>query len=173
MTSVITIALIYGAVLGVAMLFLTLLTLLWNPEILLREYPPDIRRAHGPMSPLARRQHVVASLIFVAVFVAVLVASYYHQAMSSGGHYTFVTAWVHAMVVLGIFNLFDFAIIDWLVCVQLQPRMIVLPGTEGLEGYSDLRFHVRGFVIGMVGILVASPIVGAVAMLAQSGINRR
>jgi len=43
-------ALLYGGVLS-AVLSVLLVGLLWiNPEILLNDYPPDIREKHGPMS---------------------------------------------------------------------------------------------------------------------------
>jgi hypothetical protein len=160
--------LIYGAVLGGTMAVLTLVTLWWNAEILLREYPPDIRQAHGPMSRRARRQHIVASVVFVAVFVGILVASYRYLAVTSGGRYTFRAAWVHAAVMLTTLNLIDLIVVDWLIGIRLRPRMLILPGTEGLAGYDDVRFHVRGFVIGLAVTLAASPIIAALAWLAQA-----
>jgi hypothetical protein len=58
-------ALFYGAVLS-AVLCVLLVGVLWlNPEILLNDYPPDIRKNHGPMSERAKRQQVpVAIAIF-------------------------------------------------------------------------------------------------------------
>src|SRR6185503_11253228 len=68
--------LIYGVVLGGAIVILILAMMWWNAEILLREYPPDIRHAHGPMSRRARRQHIIASAVFLVVCAGILVASY-------------------------------------------------------------------------------------------------
>src|SRR5262245_36682028 len=127
------------------MTVLILLTLWWNAEILLREYPPDVRQAHGPMSRKSRRQHIAASVVFVAVFIAILVISYRHLAVMTGGGFTFWTASLHAVVLLTVFNLFDLIVIDWLIGIKWQPGMLVLPGTEGLSGYDVLWFHVRGF----------------------------
>ncbi len=168
MPNAILTGLIYGAVLGGTTVILILAIMWWNPEILLREYPPDIRQAHGPMSSRARRQHIVASVVFVAVFVGILVASYRHLAVTSGGQYTFRAAWMHTAVVLTTINLIDLIVVDWLIGIRLQPRMMILPGTQGLAGYDDVRFHVRGFLIGLAGTLAASPIIGAIAWLAQA-----
>jgi hypothetical protein len=74
---------------------------------------------------------------------------------------------MHTAVVLTIVNLIDLIVVDWLIGIRLQPRMMILPGTEGLAGYDDFKFHVRGFLIGLVGTLAASPIMGAIAWLAQ------
>ena len=163
--------LIYGAVLGGAIVILLLAMMWWNAEILLREYPPDIRNAHGPMSRRARRQHIVASAVFLAVCGGILVASYRHLAASSGGQYTFRSAWMHTAVVLTTVNLIDLIVVDWLIGIRLKPRMLILPGTEGLAGYDDVRFHVRGFLIGLAGTIPASSIIGAIAWLAQSGVR--
>ena len=70
-------------------------------------------------------------------------------------------------MVLTVVNLVDLLVIDWLISIRFRPRKLILPGTEGLAGYDDLRFHVRGFVFGLVGTLAASPIIGAIAWLAQ------
>jgi len=159
--------LIYGAVLGAATVILISAMIWWNAEILLREYPPDIRQAHGPMSRRARRQHIIASVVFIGVFVSIFAASYQHLAVTSGGQYTFRAASVHALIALTVVNLVDLIVVDWLIGIRFRPRKVILPGTEGLAGYDDLRFHVRGFVVGLVGTLAASPIIGAIAWLAQ------
>ena len=159
--------LIYGAVLGAATVILISAMIWWNAEILLREYPPDIRQAHGQMSRRARRQHIIASVVFIGVFVSIFAASYQHLAVTSGGRYTFRAASVHALIALTVVNLVDLIVVDWLIGIRFRPRKLILPGTEGLAGYDDLRFHVRGFVVGLVGTLAASPIIGAIAWLAQ------
>lgn len=38
-----------------------------------------------------------------------------------------------------------------LVFVTLQPCFVVLPGTEGLQGYRDYGFHFRQFLKRVVG----------------------
>jgi len=54
---------LYGGVLSVALSVL-LLGVLWiNPEILLNDYPPDIREKHGPMSERSKRQRVPAAIL--------------------------------------------------------------------------------------------------------------
>ena len=42
-----------------------------------------------------------------------------------------------------IFNLVDLILLDWLLFTYIQPRFVVLPGTEGLAGYRDYWFHFR------------------------------
>jgi hypothetical protein len=58
--------------------------------------------------------------------------------------------------VLLVFNTVDVLILDWLVFVTLRPGIVVLPGTEGAEGYRDYGFHFRAFLKGLAGSLVGS-----------------
>jgi hypothetical protein len=154
-------ALFYGAVLS-AVLSVLLVALLWaNPEVLLNDYPPDIRQKHGPMSARSKRQRIVAALVIGAIALGIVAASFSAIRASSGGRIPFLTAFVHLFVMFSVFNVVDLLLID-VPLVAIGPRFMILPGTEGSPGYRDYRFHVRGFMIGAVLILVASAVMGAV-----------
>lgn len=64
-----------------------------------------------------------------------------------------------------VFNLFDLLVLDWLIFNTLQPKMIILPGTEGMAGYKDYAFHFHGFVIGLAFCLVGGLISAGITML--------
>jgi hypothetical protein len=66
---------------------------------------------------------------------------------------------------LMVFNLVDLLVLDWLIFVTIQPRIIVLPGTEGMEGYRDYGFHFRAFLKGVAGSLIAGLIVAGVVVV--------
>jgi len=59
------------------------------------------------------------------------------------------------------FNVVDLLLLDWPL-VAVVPRFMVLAGTEGSAGYKDYGFHFRGFLVGVVLILVASGLMAAV-----------
>src|SRR5215475_7091862 len=100
-------ALLYGAVLSVV-LFVLLVGLLWiNPEILLNDYPPDIREKHGPMSERSKRQRVLATIVIGAVALGVVAASFSAVRASSSGKIQFLTAFVHLFVMFSVFNVVD------------------------------------------------------------------
>lgn len=157
-------ALFYGGVLSAA-LFVLLLGVLWiNPEILLNDYPPDIRGKHGPMSGRARRQRLTAVVVIGIVALAIVAASFSGVRARSGGTIPFLTAFVHLFVMFSVFNVVDLLLLDWPL-VAIGPRFVVLPGTEGSAGYHDYGFHFRGFLIGAVLVPIASALLAAVVVL--------
>jgi hypothetical protein len=148
-------ALIYGAVLSTVLAVL-LLGLLWmNPEILLNDYPPDIRKRYGPMSERSKRQRIPVAIVTGFVALVIVIASFSTVLANGGGKIPFLTAFVHLFVMFSVFNTVDLLLLDWPL-VAIGPRFIVLPGTEGSAGYKDYWFHFRGFLVGTVLILVAS-----------------
>lgn len=154
-------ALLYGVVLS-AVLSALLVGLLWmNPEILLNDYPPDIRNKYGPMSDRSKRQRVPAAILIGAVALGIVTASFSAVRANGGGKIPFLTAFVHLFVMLSVFNVVDLLLLDWPL-VAIGPRFAVLPGTEGSAGYKDYGFHFRGFLIGAVLILVGSGLMAAV-----------
>jgi hypothetical protein len=158
-------ALLYGGVLS-AVLSVLLLGLLWmNPEILLNDYPPDIRKKHGPMSERSKRHRVFVTIVIGAVALGIITASFSAVRANGGGRIPFLTAFVQLFVMFSVFNVVDLLLLDWLL-MAIGPSFLVLPGTEGLAGYKDYWFHFRGFLIGAVLIFVASGLMaGVVAAL--------
>ncbi|MEU6712795.1 hypothetical protein ABZ897_15045 [Nonomuraea sp. NPDC046802] len=55
--------------------------------------------------------------------------------------------------------LFDLVVLDWLILAGLRPRVMVLPGTEGMPEYRDLTFHA-------VAALKGSPLIVVVGLVA-------
>ena len=64
----------------------------------------------------------------------------------------------------GTFNVLDCFVLDWAL-VYWQPRFMVLPGTEGMAGYTDYWFHFRGFLIGIPIVLTGSALFAAIVSL--------
>jgi len=162
--SIVRQALLYGVILSAVLFTLTLGVTRINPEIMLNDYPPDIKAKYGPMSERSKRQRLPVALVLIVVLVGIVVWSF--QGLSPAGELGFVTAFIHLFVMFFVFNLLDWLVLDWLIVVAIRPSFIILPGTEGLAGYADYGFHFRGFLIGMVIIFLTSLIVaGIVAAL--------
>ncbi len=158
-------ALFFGVILSILLFTLILVLVRINPEIMLRDYPPDIQAKYGPMSDRSKRQRVPLAVLILAVMLGVVAAS----VLPLGGRFAtapaFPAAFVHFLVMFSVFNILDWLVLDWLIVVTLRPRFIVLPGTEGMAGYGDYAFHFRGFLIGIPITLVASLLLAGLVSL--------
>ena len=156
--------LLYGAILSVLMSIAFIGTAYLNPEIWLSDYPPDIREKYGPMSERAIRQRKLMGIPVFLVLLGTMVFSIFRFTQLSG-ELTFFAAFILTFVMLMVFNLVDLLVLDWLIFVTIQPRIIVLPGTEGMEGYRDYGFHFRAFLKGVAGSLIAGLMVAGVVVV--------
>lgn len=160
MSDLLTHSLFYGTILSVFSAGVLLLSAWLNPESMVDDYPPDIREQHGPMSATARRHKKLVSLPFGLILIGLLALS--NMRLSE---ITFFTVFVNTAVMLMLFNLVDLLLLDWLLFNTIRPRFMVLPGTEGMPGYSDYGFHFRQFLKGTAGGLIASMLIAAVMSL--------
>lgn len=135
-----------------------------DAEMWLGDYPPDIRKAWGPMSPEARRRRWLLGLPVLAIALGLVALA----TLDLGGRPppSFLDLWVHTFALLTVFNVIDLVLIDWLLFVKIRPSFVVLPGTEGLAGYDDYGFHFRAFLQGTLGIAVFAIVVASLATLA-------
>lgn len=152
-------ALIYGLVLSVVLTILTVISGAIALDAFVDDYPPDIKQKYGPMSPRAARlRPFIAVLLFITVLVVPLIGLLTLKAGFRS--ISFLPAFVFSSIAVLVFNVFDLLILDWLFFCTIQPRSMVLPGTEGMAGYRDYRFHFLGFLKGLrfnavVGLLIA------------------
>ena len=156
--------LLYGAILSMLMSVAFIGKANLNPEIWLSDYPPDIREKCGPMSERAKRQRKLIGIPVFLVLFGTMVFSIFRFTQLSG-ELPFFAAFILTFVMLMVFNLVDLLVLDWLIFVTIQPRIIVLPGTEGMEGYRDYGFHFRVFLKGVAGSLIAGLIVAGVVVV--------
>ena len=154
--SVITNALVFGVILSAILFPVILVIVRINPEIMLRDYPPDVQAKYGPMSDRTKRQRIPIALGVLTLLLAVILASLAPVRTATDAGSPFPTAFAHFFAMFSVFNLLDWLVLDWLIVVTLHPRFLILPGTEGMAGYRDYAFHFRGFLVGIPITLVAS-----------------
>jgi len=159
---IITHALLYGVILSGVLFTLILGLVKINPEIMLKDYPPDIQAKYGPMSERSKRQRLPVALFVIVVLLGIVTLSFQGVDTNPQGELPFFTTFIHLFVMFSVFNLLDWLVLDWLIVIMIRPSFIILPGTEGLAGYEDYGFHFRGFLIGTVITSVASLLVAAI-----------
>lgn len=155
-------AVLDGALLSAAACVLIFASLRANPRIWLNDFPPDLRAAVPPKTADEQRQSLLWGLPFMALLLGWPIVSTMLVA-AAAGTVTFLSLWLHAFVVVLVFNLADLLLVDWLVLCTFTPRAFVLPGTEGMPGYKDYWHHFRGFLIGTVVSAVLAIIAATVA----------
>jgi hypothetical protein len=168
-TEILNAALLYGLGLCLVLTTIAVVSGAAALDMWVGDYPPDIRQKYGPMSPRAAR---LRPFVAVAFFLAILAILFLGLAalQSRLGRVPFVMAFVFTWGALLVFNVFDLLVLDWLFFCTIQPRAMVLPGTEGMPGYRDYRFHLVGFLKGLgftvaAGVIVAAAWTGVQAML--------
>jgi hypothetical protein len=151
---------LYGLLVSILSSLVLLISAYLNPESMVDGYPPDIQAKHGPISAQARRHKKLVGLPFGLVLIGLLILS-----IITLEEVNFLTVSVNSAIILILFNLVDLLIVDWLIFNTIQPRFIVLPGTEGMAGYRDYGFHFRQFLKGTAGSLVASLMIAGITWL--------
>jgi uncharacterized membrane protein len=158
-------SLLYGIILSAAMSLFLVGAARINPAIMAGDYPPDIKAKFGAQDERTIRQKRIASLVMMVALAGPIILALAQLAQAGGGQLVFWQAFLSLFIMLFLFNLVDWLVIDWLLFVTIQPRWIILPGTDGMAGYKDYAFHFRGFLIGTVFSVVASAIIAGIAVL--------
>lgn len=156
--------LLYGLLISLLLGLTILISFSINPEIWIGDYPPDIKAAFTPVRSDTKRHKRIASLAFLIFLVGVLILSI-TELSRLPGEPSFWAIFLSAFTTLLVFNIFDLLLLDWLIFNTIQPKMIILPGTEGLAGYKDYAFHFRGFLIGVVFCLIGALISAGIAAM--------
>jgi hypothetical protein len=159
----IQLGLLWGTVFGVVFSIAMLIIGRVNAEMILNDYPPDIRTKFGPMSEKTRKQANLASLPLLATLGLIVVLGL-GQLRNLTGELTFVNTFIVTTTIFQVWNLIDLVLLDWLLLMTLKPRFMILPGTEGMAGYSNYGFHFHKFLNGIVFTLILSVIVTTIAL---------
>ena len=141
-------ALVCGLVLSLVLTVFVVVSGAIALDMFVDDYPPDIKQKYGPMSPRAARlRPFIAALLFIIVLVIPIIGLFALQANTTS--IPFLPALVFSGLTLLVFNIYDLIILDWLFFCTIQPHSMILPGTEGMAGYRDYRFHFIGFLKGL------------------------
>ena len=159
----------YGVLLSLVLTAVMLLSIVISPDMWVGDYPPDIREKYGPMSERGRRYRPLVAVLFFGAMIVVMVLAFKALIANSPSAPGFLEYFITGFLVLMVFNAYDLLVLDWLLFMTIQPKAIVLPGTEGMAGYKDFRFHARGFLIGIGFSGIGAAILSAAAFGLQAG----
>jgi hypothetical protein len=163
-------ALVVGLELSLLLTTILVIGGLIAPDMMVGDYPPDIREKYGPPSLRAARLRPIFAVLLFAAFLGVpLVGLCALRARL--GQVSPLPAFVFSAGALLVFNIFDLIILDWLFFCTIQPPLMVLPGTEGMAGYRDYHFHFIGFLRGLGFCIVGGLVVTGLWLLTQGIIH--
>ncbi|WP_282791653.1 hypothetical protein [Streptomyces sp. CC224B] len=157
----------YGLVLSVLFTAALFAGAALSRDFLLNDYPPAIQRRYGrPKSARGRRVAVLFGVFVWAVCALPLLTAAMiglDGALDDG--LEFLPAAVCGALVFATLTAWDLLVVDWAILAGLRPRLLVLPGTEGMPDYRDLRFHLDAALKGTPLILAVGLLTGGVAAL--------
>ena len=145
-----------GALFALSASAYLLVLLRFNPRILLRHYPKEVREIVPPKSQKERWLSLLFGLLIAAPLGSALL---WRTATSESRSFWELFAYVYG--VLFIFNLVDLLILDWLIVCWLEPHWVILPGTEYIVIPKQYLHHFKGFLIGTVGLVFVALAIAA------------
>jgi hypothetical protein len=146
-----------GAVLSLLGSTYLLVVLRFNPRMFLRHFPKEIQEIVPPKSEKEQRLSILLGLLIGVPFVSAL----FWRTATLGSH-SFWELFAYAFGVLFIFNLADLLILDWLIVCWLEPRWVILAGTEHVVFPKQYLHHLKGFLMGTAGIVIVGLAIAAI-----------
>lgn len=127
-------------------------TMRWNPAIWAHDYPPDVKEKFGPVDARTKRQTILVAIPFFLIMFGGIMGSNVRLKRRNGGRLSLRVAYANAFGLIFSGWLFDLTILDWIIFAKITPDIVVLPGTEGMAGYTDYRFHLREHLRALPGL---------------------
>ncbi|MBZ0288861.1 MAG: hypothetical protein K8I30_14690, partial [Anaerolineae bacterium] len=132
----------------------------------LQDYPAEIRAKVPPLTLAEKRQRGVVGVLVVAVFVLPVLWSLSQLEAANGGSLPYLTAFVHAFLVLNIGNLFDAVVIDFLIIAVFKPRFVVLAGAEDMTHlFRDWNKHIGDYLKGIIFCAIMALVIALIAVV--------
>lgn len=153
----------YGGILSGLLFLFVIAGMLYNPELWLNDFPPDIRQMYGPPGENTVRQRKWFGIGMLLIMIGVLLAAAFTLPSAIGSRPTFLGTVRVVYIVFLISSLVDFLVIDLLLGMVLRPKFMILKGTEGAAGYRNVKFHFDAFLRRAFSGAVLSLIITAVA----------
>ncbi|KMP29559.1 hypothetical protein [Bacillus wiedmannii] len=150
-----------GVIMSIVLSVMILGSLYYNPRLSLTEYPKDIQKVVFPKSIYEKKQTIYFNIAYNAILFGTPVVSTYM--LHKYEKLLYIDAYLHTFGILMIFNLVDLFIIDWLIFCWITPRFVVIPSTEGMKGYKDYKFHLRGAIVGTQFLAIVSLFLAGIA----------
>jgi hypothetical protein len=139
-------AIVHGVLLSAGMTLVVLGSLRHDPLIWRSDLPKEMQKLLGPASPATQRRRRFWALLMAAWITAVTVSLMTSIAASA----PLVERTLASYIMFQIFNLYDALVIDIGVILIWAPDWAFPRGLKGHPALRDWRFHVNGYLSGVV-----------------------
>ncbi|MGE6539211.1 nitroreductase [Bacillus luti] len=150
-----------GVIMSIVLSIMILGSLYYNPRLSLTDYPKDIQKVVFPKSIQEKKQTIYFNIAYNAILFGTPFVSTY--ILNKHAKLLYIDAYLHTFGILMIFILVDLFIIDWLIFCWITPKFVVIPSTEGMKGYKDYKFHLRGAIVGTKFLAIVSLFLAGIA----------
>jgi len=133
---------------------------IWKvPQQLVHDYPKEIQAVVilPPLNKKIYRWIIVPTLVILVGYLFFSTIATYGAA-----EVAFWVPMLHIFIMCIVWNSVDLLVMDWLIFCTIQPKFMILPGTEGHPAYKDYYFHFRGFLIGCAYSVIGGVICGGI-----------
>lgn len=141
----ITNSLLSGTIFSLLMGLLVTIIQLINPRAELKSYPEGIKKQVAPLTEKEKKRFKFGALFLFLVLIALLIVDFFFRV----DHHNYIFVFVHFLIVLVVWIIFDLVVMDWLIFCTITPRYLVFKGTENHKEYKDYSFHLRGVLFGI------------------------
>lgn len=139
-----------------------------NPLSMVHDYPLDIYQKAIELGLVKESQNRKSKKFLVKRVIAITVIGmlFGFVVYRFNGADNFLKGAGFTYLLWTVANWYDCFVIDWIwFC---HSKRVIIPGTEGMRGYKDYLFHVKGSLKGMLLGIPASLVAGAfVAIIAK------
>lgn len=153
-------ALIEGLGISVIMCMWIAVIIKINPRYEMKSYPKEITNLVSPQTKKEKKGFLKIALPMVLIVITGIVYFIYNDYKNIDVSY--ITLFIHTFVVFQVWNIFDLFIMDWLIFCTVQPKFMIMPGTDGSTAYKDYKYHFIGFLKGIIISTIGSIIISAI-----------
>ena len=138
-------------------IFLGMVTL--GPRVLgYHDYPEIVKQKVPPQTKEERLQAAIFGIPFIMAFLGFPAYSLMTLKTQLGGEISFLTAFVHLLVLALLAFIGDLVVLDWFIISKITPRFVIIPGSQE-EDYKDFSHHYRGHAWATIPLIILCGII--------------
>lgn len=153
--------LVYSVVLGA----IVTISQLFNARLWINDYPKAIQN----IVPKRTKKEIIEKLSIGIPFILIMFGYPIYSTIvlkeTMSTDYTFMAGFLNTFIICSTFNVFDLVVLDWLIFCYINPKYLVLEGTEGLKEYKDYGFHLRAAFKGFLFTVIISGITAVLTII--------